>query len=93
MRCGLEQISACIKTAKDAMMSSYKNLLILDTGFTHNMSYNESFVYDIEKKPGGWHLNANMGSNRIKEKSKYPGIEDAAMHSTSFLTNILSFGR
>jgi len=79
--------------AEDEMMSSYKNLLILDTGSTHNMSCNESFVYDIEEKPGGWHLNANTRSKRIKEKIKFPGIEDAAMHSTSFLRKILSFGR
>jgi len=79
--------------AEEAMMSSYKNLLILDTGSTHNMPCNEPFVYDNEEKPGGWHLNAYTGSKRIKEKSKFPGIEDAAMHSTSFLTNILSFGR
>ena len=81
------------QNAEDAMMPSYKDLLILDTGSTHNMSCNESFVYDIENKPGGWHLNANTGSKRIEKKSKFPGIEEAAMHSTSFLTNILSFGR
>jgi len=81
------------QNAEDAMMPSYKDLLILDTGSTHNMSCNESFVYDIEVKSGGWHLSANTGSKRIEEKSKFPGIEEAAMHSTSFLTNILSFGR
>jgi len=75
------------------MMPSYKNLLILDTGSTHNMSCNESFVYEIKEKSGGWHLSANTGSKRIEEKSKFSGIEETAMHSTSFLTNILSFGR
>ena len=41
------------QNAGDAMMPSFKNLLILDTGTTHNMSCNESFVYDIEEKSGG----------------------------------------
>ena len=57
------------QNAGDAMMPSYKDLLILDTGSTHNMSCNESFVYDIkEKKAGGWHLSANTGSKRFKRK-------------------------
>ena len=38
------------QNAEDTMMSWYKNLLILDTGSTHNVSCNESFVYDIKEK-------------------------------------------
>ena len=71
------------QNAGDAMMSSYKNLLILETESTHNMNCSK----------GGRNLNASTGSKRIKEQSKFPGISEAAMHSTSFLTNILSFGR
>lgn len=76
-----------------SVMSLYKNLLLLDTGSTHNMSCNETLVYDVKEKQGGWNLNANTGSKKVYNQSKFPGIDEAAMHSTSFLTNILSFGR
>ena len=76
-----------------SMMALYKDLLLLDTGSTHNMSCNEPYVYDVQEKKGGWNLNANTGSKKVNSQSKFPGIEEAAMHSTSFLTNILSFGR
>ena len=53
-RVSLSGANICMQqNAGDAMMPSFKNLLILDTGTTHNMSCNESFVYNIEEKSGG----------------------------------------
>jgi len=40
------------QNAEDVMMPSYKDLLLLDTVSTHNMSCNESYVYDVQEKKG-----------------------------------------
>ena len=74
-------------------MSLCRDLLLLDTRSTHNMSCDKSVVHDIKEKKGGWNLNANTGSKIIESQSKFLEIDEAAMHSESFLTNILSFGR
>jgi len=62
------------QSAEDAMMSSYKNLLILNTGSTHNMSCNESFVYDIKEKKGGIQM-PTLAQNELRRFSRQMVVE------------------
>ena len=63
------------QNAEDAMMPSYKNLLILNTTSTHDMSCNESFVYDIEEKPGVDIKMLTRDQNELKKKVNFQGLK------------------